>query len=119
MKYRPLGKTGLKVSILGYGAAPLGGNYRATSESAGIQSVYTAIDSGINFIDVSPGNSNCRAETVLGKALRNLPRDQYYLSTKVGSSDGKAPDYSADQVTQSIEESLKRLHVTCIDIVHC
>ena len=46
--------------------------------------MHTAVDNGINFIDVSPYYGHYKAETVLGKALKEIPRDKYYLSTKVG-----------------------------------
>ncbi len=53
-------------------------------EKQGIEAVFTAIESGINFIDVSPYYGYYKAETVLGKALKDIERDKYYLSTKVG-----------------------------------
>ena len=64
MKYRELGKTGLKVSVLGYGASPLGGVFRDVDEAEGVRTVHAAIDVGINFIDVSPYYGITRAETV-------------------------------------------------------
>ena len=54
MEYRKLGKTGWNVSVIGYGAAPLGGVYGKLNEKEGIRSVHTAIDLGINFIDTAP-----------------------------------------------------------------
>src|SRR5688572_18872082 len=54
MEYRKLGKTGWNVSVIGYGAAPLGGVYGKLDEKEGIRSVHTAIDLGINFIDTAP-----------------------------------------------------------------
>ena len=80
MQYRPLGNTGLKVSVLSYGASPLGGVFGDVDQSVGIRTVHTALDHGINFIDVSPYYGDTKAETVLGKALAGIARDRYYSS---------------------------------------
>src|SRR5438067_11879931 len=77
MEYRLIGKTGLRVSALGYGASPLGSVFRPIDEAEGIRTVHLAIDLGINFIDVSPYYGLTRAEAVLGKALATIPRDRY------------------------------------------
>src|SRR5438105_2660896 len=82
MKYRELGKTGWKVSVLGYGASPLGGAFGGVDEKNGIRTVRAALDLGINFIDVSPDFGAAKAEIVLGKALRGVPRQEFYLATK-------------------------------------
>ena len=84
MKYRQLGRTGLQVSALSFGASSLGGVFRDIDEDEGIRTVHVALDEGINFIDVAPYYGQTRAETVLGKALRGVERGSYYLATKVG-----------------------------------
>ena len=119
MEYRMLGKTGLKVSVLSLGASPLGGSFRPIDESEGIRTVRTALDLGINFIDVSPYYGVTRAESVLGKALREVPRDRYFLSTKVGRYDVDRFDFSAARVTSGVDESLKRLGVDFVDLIQC
>ena len=121
MKYRVLGKTGWNVSVLGFGAAPLGGTHGAINEKEGINAVHTAIDSGINFIDVAPYYGLTMAESVLGKALKGIPRQKFYLATKVGRSGAheKDFDFSAEQVTRSVDESLSRLRVAHIDLIQC
>lgn len=119
MEYRKLGNTGLDVSVLGYGASPLGSVFRNVDESVGIRTVHTAIDLGINFIDVSPYYGLTLAETVLGKALKELPRDAFYLATKVGRYGDAEFDFSAERVIQSIDESLARLNVDYIDVIQC
>ena len=121
MKYKELGNTGLKISEIGYGASSLGGVFHSFDEGRGIDSVFAAIDAGINFIDVSPYYGHYKAETVLGKALKQIPRDKYYLSTKVGryGEDGKNTwDYSAERVTRSVYESMERLNIDYIDIIN-
>lgn len=73
MQYHEIGKTGMKVSSLSFGASSLGGVFHNIKEKEGITSVFTAIESGINFIDVSPYYGHYKAETVLGKALKDIP----------------------------------------------
>ena len=121
MRYTELGKTGLKLSNLCFGASSLGSVFHDTKESESIKAVETAIDGGINFIDVSPYYGYYKAETVLGKALKIIPRDKYYLSTKVGryGQDGvNSWDYSGKRATESVYESMERLNVDYIDIIN-
>lgn len=121
MIYNDLGKTGIKVSNISFGASSLGGVFRQISEEEAIKAVFTAIDNGINFIDVSPYYGHLKAETVLGKALKQIPRDRYYLSTKVGryGKDGvNLWDYSAKRVTESVYESMERLNIDYIDLIN-
>ena len=119
MQYRTLGRTGLKVSALSLGGSSLGGHFRAVDESDAIRTVHTAFDLGINFIDTAPFYGLTRAETVLGKALRGVPRDRYLLATKVGRYGQSEFDFSAAKVTAGFEESLQRLGVDCVDILQC
>lgn len=121
MEYRELGKTGLRVSKLGFGASSLGGVFHSFEENRGIDAVFTAVDEGINFIDVSPYYGYYKAETVLGKALKDIPHDKFILSTKVGryGEDGhNSWDYSAERVTRSVYESMERLHLDYVDILY-
>ena len=111
----------MKVSNISFGASSLGGVFRQISEDEAIKAVFTAIDNGINFIDVSPYYGHLKAETVLGKALKQIPRDRYYLSTKVGryGKDGvNLWDYSAKRVTESVYESMERLNIDYIDLIN-
>ena len=121
MEYRQIGRTGMKVSQLSFGASSLGGVFRNIDESQAIEAVYAAIDGGINFIDVSPYYGHYKAETVLGKALRGIPRDKYYLSTKVGryGKDGvNTWDYSGRRAQESVNESMERLGIDYIDLIN-
>jgi L-galactose dehydrogenase len=121
MQYRLLGKTGLKVSALSYGASPLGSVFRDVDAAEGIRTVHTALDLGINFIDVSPYYGLTKAETVLGRALKGVARDRYFLATKMGryGPQIKDFDFSAQRVTSSLDESLARLGVDYVDIIQC
>ncbi len=111
----------MKISHLSFGASSLGSVFRETKEKESFEAVEAAIEGGINFIDVSPYYGHYKAETVLGKALRNIPRDRYFLSTKVGryGKDGKNTwDYSAQRVTDSVYESMERLGIDFIDLIN-
>jgi L-galactose dehydrogenase len=119
MEYRKLGQTGWNVSIIGYGAAPLGGVYGKLDEKKGIRSVHTAVDLGINFIDTAPYYGATASETVLGKALKGIPRERYYLSTKIGRYGLADFDFSPERVVRSVDESLARLKLAHIDLVIC
>lgn len=119
MLYRPLGQTGLNVSVLSFGASSLGGVFRATDDAESLRTVHAALDGGINFIDVSPYYGATKAETVLGRALRGVARDRYILATKVGQYGDGEFDFSATRVTKSFEESCGRLGVDYIDLLQC
>ena len=121
MVYNELGKTGMSVSNLSFGASSLGGVFHGVQEEEGIKAVHKALKIGINFIDVSPYYGHLKAETVLGKALKDCPRDIYYLSTKVGryGKDGvNYWDYSAKRAKESVYESMERLNVDYIDLIN-
>lgn len=121
MKFNEIGKTGMVVSALSFGASSLGSVFRSTREEEALEAVYTAIEGGMNFIDVSPYYGHYKAETVLGKALRNVPREKYYLSTKVGryGKDGvNTWDYSAKRAQESVYESMERLGIDHIDLIN-
>ncbi len=121
MVYNEIGKTGMRVANLAFGASSLGGVFHDLREEEGIRAVHVAVDNGINFIDVSPYYGHLKAEMVLGKALKEIPRDKYYLSTKVGryGKDGvNTWDYSAKRATESVYESMQRLNVDYIDLIN-
>jgi len=116
MQYRQLGNTRLDVSVLSFGASSLGGVFRDVDESEAIRTVHVAIDGGMNLIDVSPFYGLTKAETVLGKALKDINRDRYYLATKCGRYDMDTFDFSAERIRASIDESLQRMGVDHLDI---
>lgn len=121
MEYRDLGKTGLKVPVLSFGASSLGGVFHSIKENDALKAVFTAVENGLNFIDVSPYYGHYKAETVLGKALKELPRESFILSTKVGryGKDGiNTWDYSAKRAKESVYESMERLNIDYIDLIN-
>src|SRR5690349_14096188 len=109
MQYRPLGNTGLNISTLSFGASSLGAVFHDINEADAIRGVHVAVEHGVNFIDVSPYYGATKAETVLGKALKEIPRDRYYLATKVGQYGEGEFDFSAARAARSLDESMARL----------
>lgn len=115
MELRPLGATGLRVSRIGFGASPLGNEFGNVSEVEGTRAVHEAIESGINFFDVSPYYGRTLAESRLGLALHGR-RDKVVLATKCGRYDTNRFDFSAGRVRSSIDESLQRLRTDYVDL---
>jgi aryl-alcohol dehydrogenase-like predicted oxidoreductase len=81
---RTLGRTGISLTELGFGAGPLGGFYGPVTPDEAIGAVRAAWDLGIRYFDVAPLYGHGRAEVLLGHVLREVPRDEFVLSTKVG-----------------------------------
>src|SRR6059036_1510392 len=108
MQIRVLGNTGLQLPILSFGASSLGQEFRAVTLDEAIQSVHVALECGLNFIDTSPFYGRGMSEVLLGIALRDIPRDQYLLGTKLGRYDLAHFDFSAKRVAESIDVSLHR-----------
>ena len=115
MEHRALGKTGLQISALAFGAAPLGDLFGKLDEGDAIDAVHAAIDHGVNYFDTAPLYGFGLAEQRLGKALRGK-RDAVLVATKC-CRDGFAEfDFSAARVTASVDESLRRLQTDHIDV---
>jgi hypothetical protein len=84
MRERALGKTGLRLTELGFGAAGLGNLYRETTDRDADEAIDAAWELGIRYFDTAPHYGLGLSERRLGRALRKYPRDQYVVSTKVG-----------------------------------
>ena len=119
MQTRPLGKTGLELPILSFGASSLGQEFRSVQLDEALQSVRVALDCGLNFIDTSPFYGRGMSEVLLGIALRGVPRDSYTLCTKLGRYDLGHFDFSAKRVAESVDVSLHRLGTDHLDIILC
>src|SRR5580704_4197839 len=119
MQTRPLGKTGLRVPILGFGASSIGQEFRRIDLVEAFQSVRVALDCGLNFIDTSPFYGRGMSEVLLGLALRDVPRDSYTLCTKLGRYDLGHFDFSARRVAESVNVSLHHLATDHLDLVLC
>jgi len=116
MRTRPLGKTGLQVSEIGFGAATLGDEYYKLDPAEGTRAVHAAIDAGINFFDTSPYYGRTLSETRLGVALRGK-RHQVILCTKCGRYDYRGFDFCYERVLRSVDESLERLQTDHVDVL--
>jgi L-galactose dehydrogenase len=117
MEYRTLPRSNLQVSVIGFGASPLGNEFQVIDPAEGERAVHRAIEHGINFFDVSPYYGRTLAEQRLGVALSGR-RDKVVLATKCGRYDTNYFDFSAARITASVEESLRRLRTDYVDILH-
>lgn len=138
----PLGKTGLQVTRVGFGCAPIGNLLANVSDEDAAGAIDAAFDAGVRFIDAAPFYGYGLAEQRAGRALKKRRRDDFVVSSKVGRlirpgkrtgaevfSGGQSfylandsmsleLDYSYDGVMRSLEESLKRWDLDRIDILH-
>lgn len=112
---RRLGRTHMHTSVLSLGGVGLGGFYGPADEGAAIATIHRALDIGINYLDTSPLYMD--SERRFGIALRDVPRDRYYLSTKMGTHPARRGDYSADATRWSIENSLALLGTRYVDLL--
>src|SRR6516225_2555359 len=119
MQFRPLGRTGLQISWLSFGASSLGQEFRPVDLDEALRSVRVALDLGMNFIDTAPFYGRGMSECLLGIALRDVPRDRYYLCTKLGRYSRGHFDFSARRVVESVDVSLERMGVEYLDVLLC
>lgn len=129
-----LGRTELRVTRLGLGGAPLGSMFRSVADADARDTIDTAWDLGVRAFDTAPLYGHGLSERRFGAALRDRPRREYVLATKVGrllvpgrdddSIFADAPplrpvfDFSHDGVLRSLAESLDRLGLDRVDVVH-
>ncbi len=116
MKFRTLGKTGLSVSTLGFGASPFGNVFGAVDLAECQRAVDFAVDCGINFFDVSPYYGHTLAEQRLGQVLE-AKRQDVLLATKCGRYGAQEFDFSRTRLLASIDESLLRLRTDYVDLL--
>jgi voltage-dependent potassium channel beta subunit len=120
MHYRRLGKSGLKVSEIALGAWITIGSQ--IDEKISSDLIHAAYDQGINFFDNADAYANGQAEIVMGKALKDLPREALVLSSKVFWPTMPGPNgrgLSRKHMTESLNASLKRMGVDYLDIYYC
>ena len=128
-----IGSTGLRVTRLGLGGAPLAAHRVKVEEGVAVDTIRRALDLGVRYFDTSPLYGFGRSERRYGLALAGIPRDDFAISTKVGRvldpADPSAPDdglmpheldavfdFSRDGILRSLEESLERLKLDRVDI---
>jgi aryl-alcohol dehydrogenase-like predicted oxidoreductase len=119
MEQRPLGKTGISLPVLSYGASSLGAEFRDVDLNEAMRSVRVALDLGMNFIDTSPFYGRGMSEVLLGVALKGVPRDSYTLGTKLGRYSTAHFDFSAKRVEESVHVSLERMKTDHLDVILC
>lgn len=131
MRYRVLGKTGLKISEVGFGAWGIGdfGFWGKSDEAESLKTLRTAFDSGVNFYDTARiygDNLNGRSERIISKLVKAVGRENIVLASKVPPKNGHWPalaDVSIDKVFpkdwiyKNVEDSLKALEVDCLDLM--
>jgi D-threo-aldose 1-dehydrogenase len=133
---RPLGRTSLRVTVLGLGTGTLGGHRIPVTREEAAAVVWAAWSAGVRYIDTAPFYGFGRACRIVGDVLRAMPRDEWVLSTKVGRllrprsempAAGDIPrpmpfdivfNYSYDGIMRSFEDSLQRLGLAQIDILY-
>lgn len=120
MKYKKLGKTDLIISELSFGGGPLGCHYGNYDENEAIEAIRKAIKQGFNYIDTAPWYGQEKSEKVIGKALKGIPRQAYYIATKVGRYELDIKnmfDFSKEKTRLSFENSLKNLGLDYVDVI--
>lgn len=120
MHYRRLGKSGLKVSEIALGAWITIGNQ--IDEKISSDLIHAAYDQGINFFDNADAYANGQAEIVMGKAIKDLPREGLVISSKVFWPTMPGPNgrgLSRKHMTESLNATLKRMEVDYLDIYYC
>ncbi|MCB9951816.1 MAG: aldo/keto reductase [Planctomycetaceae bacterium] len=116
---RQLGKTDLELPVLSFGASSLGAEFRSFQLDECFASVRAALELGMNLIDTSPYYGRGMSEVLLGIALKDVPREDYILCTKLGRYDCNHFDFSAKRVEESVDVSLHRLRTDHLDIILC
>ncbi|KAF5277695.1 hypothetical protein FQR65_LT03675 [Abscondita terminalis] len=120
MKYNVFGGTGLMISQLSIGTAGFSYLFGEYSADKCREALVKALKAGVNFIDTAPWYGHGVSEELLGQFLKGIPRQAYYLGTKVAryEADPKLMfDFSAEKTRKSIDTSLKRLGVDYVDII--
>lgn len=125
MKYRKLGKTGVEVSEISFGAWAIGGGWGEQSDDESIAALHKAIDLGVRFIDTAAGYGDGRSERVIGKVLKDRS-EKVAVATKTPPAEGPWPPtpycnwsdrYSEAYLRENIEERLRNLDTDCIDLL--
>jgi aryl-alcohol dehydrogenase-like predicted oxidoreductase len=123
MNYRPLGRTGMTVSTIGFGAWAIGGSWGPVDDEQSMQALHAAVDAGVNFIDTADVYGDGHSERLVARLRRERPRDTIWVATKAGRRlpTQSCEGYSRANLTQWIDRSLGNLQVETIDLLqlHC
>lgn len=116
LERRQLGRTDMFVTAVSLGGAGLGGIFGPVGDSEGVSAVEKALELGINYLDTSPKYGD--AERRMGLALKGVPRDSFFISSKVGTHPSRPGDYSAETARWTVHNSLDVLGVDRLDLCH-
>jgi len=125
MNYRPLGKTGMDVSEIGFGAWAIGGGWGPQDERASLDALHRAIDLGVNFIDTAAGYGNGKSEKLIAQVLADRS-EEVFVATKTPPLPGNWPPSPYDKVEErypesylreNVEERLRNLNTDCLDLL--
>ena len=123
MQSRPLGRTGMSVSAIGFGAWAIGGSWGAVDDRESMAALHAAIDAGVNFIDTADVYGDGRSERLVARLRKERPRDTIHVATKAGRRlPAQTPEgYTRENLTAWIDRSLENLDTDAIDLLqlHC
>ena len=123
MQQRELGRTGLQVSVISFGAWAIGGSWGAVDDEQSMQTLHAAIDSGVNFIDTADVYGDGRSERLVARLRRERPGETIHVATKAGRRLPKqtVEGYSRENLTAWVDRSLANLETETIDLLqlHC
>lgn len=119
MEQRLLGRTGIELSVLGFGASSIGQEFRQVDLGDALKSVVAAIRCGMNYIDTAAYYGRGMSEILLGRILPTLPRDSFIVSSKLGRYAPQHFDFSARRVAESVDITLERLRLDYVDMMFC
>jgi aryl-alcohol dehydrogenase-like predicted oxidoreductase len=125
VKYRTLGRTGLRISEIGFGAWAIGSHWGPQDENESLKALHTAIDLGVNFIDTAAGYGDGKSERIIAKVLKERKED-IIVATKTPPAPGPWPPspyckiedrFSERYIRSNVEDRLRYLNTDCIDIL--
>ena len=123
MNYRPLGRTGMNVSDISFGAWAIGGSWGQVDDSESMAALHAAVDGGVNFIDTADVYGDGRSERLIAQLRRERPGETIFVATKAGRrlDPHTASGYNAANLTAFVERSLQNLEMDALDLVqlHC
>jgi aryl-alcohol dehydrogenase-like predicted oxidoreductase len=123
MKYRTLGRTGLSVSAISFGAWAIGGSWGAVDDETSMQALHAAIDSGVNFIDTADVYGDGHSERLVARLRRERPGETIHVATKAGRRlpSQTVEGYNRENLTAWIDRSLRNLETDSLDLLqlHC
>src|SRR5579862_1590419 len=123
MQFRPLGGTGMSVSVVSVGAWAIGGDWGVVDDAESMRALHAAVDAGANFIDTADVYGQGRSERLVARLRRERPGETIWVATKAGRRlPAQTPDgYTRANLTAWIDDSLRNLDVDALDVLqlHC